>query len=1148
MNIFSSKGRINRTQFLIWTLAILAVVAGLFFVLEWNAEWFAGALGEGLISLLMSNQLEGVLFVAIFFAINLPSMFRRLHDVNQSSWPYWVSMWIPGGYIIALIYLLIRKGTHGANQFGEEPRFTFDSIKKPAFIDGVGQKTQASADRPRTEKPIKVTRSDSDVFFQAALEELEADRADKALWAKIFAQTGGDENQAKALYIKTRADELGAQDIEQKAELLRVEKAKAEEKKRELRRKEDVKRFINDLEAALRRGAYVRASAMAKELAKLDPENELLTSEKVCNLPRLVEIEKNQTVLSRMLVAFKNQGIPLFSFSAWEACVDEFLKKIPTLFQVLPDEDISAFKKKVNVVRENGVKRIKRNRRIAAVGLPLIVVIFMGLVISDRMTLNRRIEAFGLAIEHRDLGAARVLAEKVGSRYKTHNSIIRLEKYYSEKDKVDRLVDKYQAFFEKYGGDDWDEVNKTMEMAALPVTPPLEAIALYQAVYGSLHDLRQKIDDLNAAEAVFLKKWEKFDDFIKKYNQSSHETFRQRAEQIRTLVDPVFAREQWELLRVDFKNMMASFEYSLEFDEADLVQNAVSGDIFAVNFLFEKGMWNFSEELDVEQLKQWSTSAERIGRRTIRQIYSIALANLATRRQNDQEAVDSINQALALLESDPVKDWLVFHECAWLHRELGQFFQFEISEGMTSIFDSQKPTEDKIFELGNWYFCYAELMRPDHNQKGDWGEAAQRFNRAFDCWCKSGGYHPWADTALMQQAYCLRPDNNPEGDWSQSGQLYAQAAELNGALGDKAAQSSMLYLQARCQRPDNNPEGSWDEAIAIYVKVRELRQSVGDKPGLARVLSSQAHCFRPDVNPQGDWAKAARLYALEARISEELGNHARQTEALSWQAYCVNPKNNPDGNWVLAGELYGSVADLKGANGDLKGQAEALYNKAVCVRPDNNEKGDWSVASEAYRLSSELRAEVGDLDRQAASLYYQAWCLDPDNNPNGNWNLAEENYRKAAELFGQVDNKSFRASALLKLAYCCRPGKSEQGSWAKAATIYADVVSLRRELDDQAGVLDALWSQAAFFQRAEEWGVACALYEELVELARDADDKKKLAFALYGQANCFDARSHAENRKRAHLYWAASQLFKENGDRERSEAARKEELLTRRKY
>lgn len=96
MNILSGKGRINRAQFVIWTLVILAFVAGLVFVLDWNAAYFAGALGEGLVSLLMSNNFEGVIFVLIFFAINLPPMFRRLHDVNQSSWPYWVSMWIPG--------------------------------------------------------------------------------------------------------------------------------------------------------------------------------------------------------------------------------------------------------------------------------------------------------------------------------------------------------------------------------------------------------------------------------------------------------------------------------------------------------------------------------------------------------------------------------------------------------------------------------------------------------------------------------------------------------------------------------------------------------------------------------------------------------------------------------------------------------------------------------------------------------------------------------------------------------------------------------------------------------------------------------------------------------------------------------------------
>jgi len=225
MNIFSSNGRINRMQFLVWTLAIWAFITGLFFVLEWNAPYFAGALGEGLISLLMSKNVEGAIFVAIFFIIHLPPMFRRLHDVNQSSWPYWVSMWVPGGYIIALIYLLIRKGTRGANQFGDEPQFHWFGLDK-IFV---------------------IFNSDDDVFYQQAYEEFENGQMDKGLWARLFAQSGGDENKAKAQYIKNRVQQLVTQqanlDTEKKRATPEQKRATQEkERKQEREREENIKR------------------------------------------------------------------------------------------------------------------------------------------------------------------------------------------------------------------------------------------------------------------------------------------------------------------------------------------------------------------------------------------------------------------------------------------------------------------------------------------------------------------------------------------------------------------------------------------------------------------------------------------------------------------------------------------------------------------------------------------------------------------------------------------------------------------------------------------------------------------------------------------------------------------------------------------
>ncbi len=46
--------------------------------------------------------------------------------------------------------------------------------------------------------------------YAAALAEIEEGRLDKGTWARAFAESGGDESKAKALYIRIRAEAIGA--------------------------------------------------------------------------------------------------------------------------------------------------------------------------------------------------------------------------------------------------------------------------------------------------------------------------------------------------------------------------------------------------------------------------------------------------------------------------------------------------------------------------------------------------------------------------------------------------------------------------------------------------------------------------------------------------------------------------------------------------------------------------------------------------------------------------------------------------------------------------------------------------------------------------------------------------------------------------
>ena len=49
-----------------------------------------------------------------------------------------------------------------------------------------------------------------DELFAEAAAELDGNGRDEGLWAKCFVECDGDENKAKALYLKTRVGRLGA--------------------------------------------------------------------------------------------------------------------------------------------------------------------------------------------------------------------------------------------------------------------------------------------------------------------------------------------------------------------------------------------------------------------------------------------------------------------------------------------------------------------------------------------------------------------------------------------------------------------------------------------------------------------------------------------------------------------------------------------------------------------------------------------------------------------------------------------------------------------------------------------------------------------------------------------------------------------------
>lgn len=85
-----------------------------------------------------------------------------------------------------------------------------------------------------TTLPVSPTAVDEDRIYALIAEELDAGRAEKGLWTRLFAECGGDEKETRVLYIKQRAQRLISGE-QARLEQLAHEQAVAAEKAEMLR-------------------------------------------------------------------------------------------------------------------------------------------------------------------------------------------------------------------------------------------------------------------------------------------------------------------------------------------------------------------------------------------------------------------------------------------------------------------------------------------------------------------------------------------------------------------------------------------------------------------------------------------------------------------------------------------------------------------------------------------------------------------------------------------------------------------------------------------------------------------------------------------------------------------------------------------------
>jgi uncharacterized membrane protein YhaH (DUF805 family) len=82
-----------------------------------------------------SDLLSSLVSVGFALAVLVPSIAltaRRLHDVNRSGWWQLIGLTIIG--LIPLLYWLIKKGTDGANRFGEDRLATLSAAESSDVV------------------------------------------------------------------------------------------------------------------------------------------------------------------------------------------------------------------------------------------------------------------------------------------------------------------------------------------------------------------------------------------------------------------------------------------------------------------------------------------------------------------------------------------------------------------------------------------------------------------------------------------------------------------------------------------------------------------------------------------------------------------------------------------------------------------------------------------------------------------------------------------------------------------------------------------------------------------------------------------------------------------------------------------------------
>jgi predicted Zn-ribbon and HTH transcriptional regulator len=182
-----------------------------------------------------------------------------LHDVGLSGW-WSLVVFVPLANIIFGLYALFAPGQEHDNDHGSSLTSKQAStpmspashvqIQESTFTRAA---TNAEVTTPLPEALATTVAEPKEEFWAQALHECDAAVMKAGLWAKSFADAGGDEHLAKATYMRLRSTQVQAQYDEQQQALVvaRNKELLAEQEKQKILEAEEAK-FLAELSEAER--------------------------------------------------------------------------------------------------------------------------------------------------------------------------------------------------------------------------------------------------------------------------------------------------------------------------------------------------------------------------------------------------------------------------------------------------------------------------------------------------------------------------------------------------------------------------------------------------------------------------------------------------------------------------------------------------------------------------------------------------------------------------------------------------------------------------------------------------------------------------------------------------------------------------------